>query len=247
MRVSAPLIFSFSIIALHPQTVRARLAFAMQEPTAEVRRKAPPCGNPRCTSPEKDTRLQFIPAGFSGDVRPGATCYHVKRAVCRRHFLGGEPGRPGRPSKRACAEAVLPGRSRLITGAPCPPIVGEVDELWGVRCAPCPRFAHVPQAQCLRRFGRYCDISEMSGEHRGNVLKGAVIEYCVHGHFFRSKDDENGRYGAWWVPLRRLVRQLGKEEVKERVAEFKAELARLESDAIVRAEEEEDSSDSECQ
>ena len=57
----------------------------------------------------------------------------------------------------------------------------------------------------------------MSGEHRGNVLKGAVIEYCVHGHFFRSKDDENGRYGAWWVPLRRLVRQLGKEEVKEKV------------------------------
>ena len=74
-------------------------------------------------------------------------------------------------------------------------------------------------------------------------MKGAVIEYCVHGHFFRSEADENGRYGAWWVPLRRLVRQLGKEEVKEKVAEFKAELARLESDVIARAEEEDDSSD----
>ena len=31
------------------------------------------------------------------------------------------------------------------------------------------------------------------------------------------------------------------------MAEFKAELARLESDAISRAEEENDSSDSECQ
>ena len=43
--------------------------------------------------------------------------------------------------------------------------------------------------------------------------------------------------------MRRVVKQLGKEEVKERVAEFKAELARLESAEIARAEEEGDSSD----
>ena len=49
------------------------------------------------------------------------------------------------------------------------------------------------------------------------------------------------------MPLRRLVRQLGKEEMEERVAEFKAELARLESNAIALALEENDSSDSECQ
>ena len=78
-------------------------------------------------------------------------------------------------------------------------------------------------------------------------MKGAVIEYCVHGHFYRSEDDEKGRYGAWWVPLRRLVRQLGKEEMEERVAEFKAELVRLETNAIALALEENDSSDSEGQ
>ena len=68
--------------------------------------------------------------------------------------------------------------------------------------------------------GRYCDVSEMSGEHRGNNLQGAVIEYCVHGHFFCSDTDEKGRYGAWWVPLSRLVKQLGKDEVKEKVADL---------------------------
>ena len=62
----------------------------MEEATAEVRRKAPPCGNPRCESPGDNVRLQFTPAGFTGEVRPGATCFHLKRADCRRHFLGGE-------------------------------------------------------------------------------------------------------------------------------------------------------------
>lgn len=215
----------------------------MEEPTAEARHKAPPCGNPRCTSPEKNVRLQLIPQGFVGIVRPGATCFHRKRADCCRHFMGGEPGKPGRPSKRVCADIVLPGRGKLTAIDPCPPIVAEIDELWGIRCVPCPRFAYVPQAQRLRfaTVHRYCDISEMSGEHRGNNLQGAVIEYCVHGHFFCSETDEKGRYGAWWVPLRRLVKQLGKEEVKERVAEFKAELAKLESAEIARAEEEGDS------
>ena len=85
------------------RSLGARPGFAMEEPTAEVRRKAPPCGNPRCTSPEKDVRLQLIPEGFVGTVRPGATCFHRKRADCCRHFMGGEPGKPGRPSKRVCA------------------------------------------------------------------------------------------------------------------------------------------------
>ena len=43
--------------------------------------------------------------------------------------------------------------------------------------------------------------------------------------------------------MRRLVKQLGKEEVKEKVADFMSELARLESDEIARAEEQGGSSD----
>jgi len=214
----------------------------MEEPNVDARRKAPPCGNPSCTSPEKDVRLQLIPEGFAGTVRPGATCFHRKRADCCRYFMGGEPGKPGRPSKRVCADAMLPGRIKLVAIDPCPPIVGEIDELWGIRCVPALalRMCHRLNACAV---GRYCDISEMSGEHRVNNLQGAIIEYCVHGHFFCSESDEKGRYGAWWVPLRRLLKQLGKEEVKERVAEFKAELARLESNEIERAEGERDSSD----
>ena len=148
------LIRSRQIIALQPQPGHkpaARLCFLMEEPTVDARRKAPPCGNPRCTSPEKDVRLQLIPEGFVGTVRPGATCFHRKRADCCRHFMGGEPGKPGRPSKRLWADAVLPGRGKIIAIDPCPPIVGEIDELSGIRCVPCPRFVHVPQAQRLRR------------------------------------------------------------------------------------------------
>ena len=90
-------------------------------------------------------------------------------------------------------------------------------------------------ALALRMCHRLNACGALAGTATLPKLKGAVIEYCVHGHFYRSEDDEKGRYGAWWVPLRRLVRQLGKEEMEERVAEFKAELARLESNAIARA------------
>ena len=61
------LIGSRQIIALQPQAGRARLSLLMEEATAEVRRKAPPCGNPRCESPGDNVRLQFIPAGFTGE------------------------------------------------------------------------------------------------------------------------------------------------------------------------------------
>ena len=46
------------------------------------------------------------------------------------------------------------------------------------------------------------------------------------------------------MPLRRLVRQLGKDYVEEQLAEFEQEMARMKSDAIARAAEV-DSSDGE--
>ena len=73
-------------------------------------------------------RLQFIPAGFTGEVRPGAICFHLKRADCRRHFLGGEPGKPGRPSKRACEMVRIPVGKALAVD-PCPPIIYEIDKI----------------------------------------------------------------------------------------------------------------------
>ena len=90
----APFFASRQIIALQPQAGKARLCFfMMEEPTVNTRRKAPPCGNLRCTSPERNVRLQFIPPGWVGDKRAGAVCFHRGKADCRRYFLGGEPGK----------------------------------------------------------------------------------------------------------------------------------------------------------
>ena len=103
-----------------------------QEPTVDARRKAPPCGNPRCTSPERNVRLQFIPAGWVGDKRADAVCFHRGKADCRRHFMGGEPGRPGRPPKRGSETTRIPVGKALAV-EPCPPIIDSIDEVWGYR------------------------------------------------------------------------------------------------------------------
>ena len=67
------------------------------EAAAGGSRLVAPCGAPGCTSPEKLTRLALTPADFAGARRDGSTCYHSKRANCKRHFQGGEKGMPGRP------------------------------------------------------------------------------------------------------------------------------------------------------
>ena len=124
----------------------------MEEPTAEARRKAPPCGNPLCEKPEDNVRLQFIPDGFTGDVRPGAVCFHLKRAGCRRHFLGGEPGKPGRPAKRGSETTRIPVGKALAV-EPCPPIIDSIDEVWGYRCATAPASRACTASPFLPRAG----------------------------------------------------------------------------------------------
>ena len=60
----------------------------------------PPCGNPTCPFPNQAVRLQPIPEGFAGDVRPGATFFHRKKAACARHFgFQDPPQKPGRKRK----------------------------------------------------------------------------------------------------------------------------------------------------
>ena len=120
--------------------------------TAEARRKAPPCGNPRCESPGDNVRLQFIPDGFAGEVRPGAVCFHLKRADCRRHFLGGEPGKPGRPAKRGSESTRIPVGKALAV-EPCPPIIDSIDEVWGYRCATAPASCVCTVSPVLPRAG----------------------------------------------------------------------------------------------
>ena len=55
----------------------------------------------------------------------------------------------------------------------------------------------------------------MSREDRAQPLgNDVIIEYIVHGKFFYKESDVNAVPGAWWVPLRRMVKQLGAEYVK---------------------------------
>ena len=47
-----------------------------------------------------------------------------------------------------------------------------------------------------------------------------LIEFCVHGHFYREEGNTNGVYGAWWAPLDLLIDKVGKEAMKMLCADF---------------------------
>ena len=51
-----------------------------------------------------------------------------------------------------------------------------------------------------------------------------MTEYCTHGHFYRSPTDQKGVWGAWWIPVRKLVRRVGRAQVEAKIAEFEADL-----------------------
>ena len=108
------------------------------------------------------------------------------------------------------------------------------------------RLWRVRFAQMTHRFPfaarRLCDLGEMGPEDRIQPLNGAVIEYIVHGYFYFREEDQNGTHGAWWVSLRDMVQQLGKEYVEEKLQHFEQEMQRMKDDAIARALDE-DSSD----
>ena len=70
-----------------------------------------------------------------------------------------------------------------------------------------------PRCFCARRL---VDISEMRAEDRRQPLEdGSILEFLVHGEFAYKDSDVNSTYGAWWVPLRRMVKELGKEVVEK--------------------------------
>ena len=76
----------------------------------------------------------------------------------------------------------------------------------------------------LLRVCRHCNVATMDDEARGNGLTEKVTEYCIHGHFKRSEGDARGLWGAWWLPTRVLVKQLGREVVEEAIKAFQAAL-----------------------
>ena len=78
-------------------------------------------------------------------------------------------------------------------------------------------------------------------EQRSQPLPGSITEYIVHGEFAWQENDTNST-GAWWVPLRSMVEQVGKEEVEQKLDEFDEEVKRLRSlviDAVENSSEDE--------
>ena len=186
----------------------------------------PPCGNPTCPFPNQAVRLQPIPEGFPSElVRPGATFFHRKKAACARHFgFQDPPQKPGR--KRKDERLPIPVGKRLA-GDECPPIIRRIDELWGHRCAACPARLCTPPHRCFARAGwsTFPRCAPRTGA--SPLINSAILEYLVHGEFAYKESDVNGTFGAWWVPLRKMIKELGKELVEQELELMDSEAKQL--------------------
>ena len=86
---------------------------------------------------------------------------------------------------------------------------------------------------CARRL---VDISDMRAEDRSQPLRhGAILEYLVHGEFAYKESDVNGTFGAWWVPLRKMIKELGKELVEQELELMDSEAKQLRVQVIDNA------------
>ena len=82
-----------------------------------------------------------------------------------------------------------------------------------------------PRCFCARRL---VDISEMRAEDRRQPLEdGSILEFLVHGEFAYKDSDVNSTYGAWWVPLRRMVKELGKEVVERELETMDSDINQI--------------------
>jgi len=73
----------------------------------------------------------------------------------------------------------------------------------------------------------------MRAEDRRQPLEnGAIMEFLVHGEFAYKDSDVNGTFGAWWVPLRRMVKELGKEVVEKELETMDNDIKHIRSMVI---------------
>ena len=64
------------------------------------------------------------------------------------------------------------------------------------------------------------------------LTDGALMEYIVHGEFAYKESDVNGTFGAWWVPLRKMVKELGKEVVEQKLEDLDNEIKQIRMQTI---------------
>ena len=80
---------------------------------------------------------------------------------------------------------------------------------------------------------RLVDLSIMEREDKQQPLTdGALMEYIVHGEFAYKESDVNSTFGAWWVPLRKMVKELGKEVVEQKLEELDNEIKQIRAQTI---------------
>ena len=80
---------------------------------------------------------------------------------------------------------------------------------------------------------RLVDLSIMEREDKQQPLTdGALMEYIVHGEFAYKESDVNSTFGAWWVPLRKMVKELGKEVVEQKLEDLDNEIKQLRMQTI---------------
>ena len=80
---------------------------------------------------------------------------------------------------------------------------------------------------------RLVDLSIMEREDKQQPLTdGALMEHIVHGEFAYKESDVNSTFGAWWVPLRKMVKELGKEVVEQKLEDLDNEIKQIRMQTI---------------
>ena len=103
-------------------------------------------------------------------------------------------------------------------GAQCPHRPNPSAALRGSACNVCaPPFC---SDLTLLPRGRYVNLAELGDEDRENKLETKTVEYLVHGLFARSEkemgENKNGRHGAWWVDLDKILATIAADDLKPR-------------------------------
>jgi hypothetical protein len=202
-----------------------------------------PCGVPACPEPEKASgQWAYIPEGNEKEVARGAHCV-CKKADCLRYFgLKEEAQRPGRKTKRP-ASPDAPGRDD-----PCLPAmysVRRIDEIWGHRRARRNTTAAARAACCSRpptalARGRFANLAALDDDERRNKMpvKKYRTEYMVHG-LFGKLGTENGFYGAYWMPVRRVAGDVGRVALELELEIFEQQQSDWRTEDLDKWEEEE--------
>ena len=94
--------------------------------------------------------------------------------------------------------------------------------------------------------GRFANLSALNDDERRNKMpvKNYCSEYIVHG-LFGKPGTENGFFGAYWIPVRRLAGDVGREAVDLELDIFEQQQTNWRKEELDKWEEEEAEEESE--